>query len=295
MNYTEFTSKIENEVLNCIPDNEGLKATVNSITKNNGTNYDALTISRETKGINASPVIYLNGFYKDYLEGVSFNDILKEIASIYINNKDFSVSNLDFLENTENIIFNIINRKDNEELLKRTPYLEFLDDLAIIFRYVVDIEEDSIESSIIDNSLTDMDANKLYEYAIKNNKIKFTYSFRTMEDMLNEFIGIYDETEESNIGMYVVTNNIGVYGASIMAYYEDFKRFSDKLNVDKLYILPSSVHELIVVPIFEDDSLNIDELKDMVISVNGSVVDLEDILSDNIYLYNRQSNSISIC
>lgn len=292
MNYTEFTSKIENEVLNYIPNESGLKATINRITKNNGTIYDALTIVKPIEGISTAPAIYLNGFYQDYLKGTSFNDMLKEIASIYINNKDFSVSNLDFLESTENIIFNIINKKANEEILKTVPHLVFLD-LAIIFRYVVNINEDGIGSVVINNSLTNLDAKELLKYALINNKRKFTYTIRTMEEIMSEIMGISFEPEEvSSIGMYVISNNIGINGSAVMAYPDVFKKLSDKLNADKLYILPSSIHELIAVPVIGADDFNIKELKDMVMSVNGSEVSPDEILSDNVYLYDRQTNSI---
>lgn len=294
MNYTEFTSKIENEILDLIPQNEGLTATINSVTKNNGTSLDALTITRQTKGISASPAIYLNGFYQDYLKKVPFNDILEEIANIYINNKDFPVSNLNFLNDTENIIFNVINKKTNEELLKTVPHIEFLD-LAIIFRYVVDIKKDGISSVIINNSLTKIDAQELLRYALINNKRKFTYSIKSMEEIMSELMGIfYEPGGESSTGMYVISNNIGINGSSVLLYTEVFKKLSDKLNADKLYILPSSIHELIAVPVIGID-FNIKELKDMVISINGTEVSPEEILSDSVYQYDRQTNSITIC
>ena len=59
---------------------------INHVIKNNGCELDGLVIMEEGKHI--SPTIYLNGFYKQYQNGRTVEDIVREILHIYNENKD---------------------------------------------------------------------------------------------------------------------------------------------------------------------------------------------------------------
>ena len=91
--------------------------------------------------------------------------------------------------------------------------------------------------------------------------------------------------------MIIVTNTNHMYGANALFYEGVLEHLANRKASD-LFILPSSVHELILLK--DDGNLNASELQRMVIEVNKSIVDKEEILSDHVYKYSRESEKIII-
>lgn len=90
--------------------------------------------------------------------------------------------------------------------------------------------------------------------------------------------------------MYVLSNSIGLYGATTMIYIDVIKKFADTMGAD-LYILPSSLHEIILVLDYGCSYRGF-ELQRMVNDVNRTVLQNDDILSDSVYKYYRATNKI---
>ncbi len=89
--------------------------------------------------------------------------------------------------------------------------------------------------------------------------------------------------------LYVLNNNSGVYGASAILYKDVLKNFADSLKKD-LVIFPASIHEVLLVPY--EERMDTKSLKEMVSAINRQEVVESDVLSDNIYVYKRESNSV---
>ena len=90
-------------------------------------------------------------------------------------------------------------------------------------------------------------------------------------------------------GMYVLTNSTGSLGAAAL-FYPDVKEKAAELLGSDYYILPSSTHEVILVP--DTAGINPKELCEMVKQANRTVVDEKDILSDNVYHYSRDERRL---
>lgn len=95
----------------------------------------------------------------------------------------------------------------------------------------------------------------------------------------------------SEASMYVMTTKNGVNGACSILYEDELEKLSDKLNSD-LYIIPSSVHEIIAVSAEYYDEP--DELADMVRTVNSTEVAIKDRLSNQVYMYSHKDKCVSI-
>lgn len=91
--------------------------------------------------------------------------------------------------------------------------------------------------------------------------------------------------------LYVLTNSSRVNGAACILYDNLLKKFANDVHSD-LYILPSSVHEVIIVP--KKNAFDKSELADMVREVNEQGVSQDEILSDNVYEYNRKNGLITM-
>lgn len=105
-----------------------------------------------------------------------------------------------------------------------------------------------------------------------------------------------DELNElTNDFAYVIADTMPHFGASVILDTDFLKSLSDRLDESNLCILPSSVHEAIVVPVPENINYDIliKQCKEMVKSVNETL-DPMDILSEDVYIYNYYDNNISL-
>ncbi|MDF2540859.1 MAG: hypothetical protein K0S47_577, partial [Herbinix sp.] len=143
----------------------------------------------------------------------------------------------------------------------------------------------------------------MYEIALENTMKLFPASIRDMNEIILSMLntGMEDmedcqELKDLNIPtgeeprMYVLSNNTGIYGAATLLYPGVLKEFVEKTGYD-LFILPSSLHEIILVPVTSND-YRVEDLKSMVSEVNQNNVPREDILSNNVYRFSRKENRI---
>ena len=139
--------------------------------------------------------------------------------------------------------------------------------------------------------------------AAANTQRRFPTSVKTMAEVMREIVSesMGEEQGEDFLGelfsvpqtcpMYVMSNSVGIYGAAVVLYDGELRRLASALGRD-LIILPSSVHEVLVIPYNEE--LVMGDLREMVRHVNESEVPEEEVLSDNVYWYNRDTDTISI-
>ena len=272
------------------------KVDVLNVVKNNGLHLTGITIcNRES---NMAPTIYLDGYFADYKDGRTMENICKEIVQVYEKNKvqkDFSLEQVtDFKNVKDRICFKLINREKNAELLTDTPYVEY-QDLAVVFYILVSKDKSGITSITVRNSLMDMwgmDADILYYLAKKNTQRLFRGRVLSMMEVMAEIIGnSADAFEDSAFPMYVATNVFKMNGACILLYDGVLKKFAEKIGGD-FYILPSSVHEVIFVPANGD--MDARYLIQMVKEVNATEVAPDEVLSDNVYKYHADTDFVEM-
>ena len=94
---------------------------------------------------------------------------------------------------------------------------------------------------------------------------------------------------ESSISMYVLSNKSRVEGAACILYPELIKDFSNVIG-SSLYIIPSSIHEVLLLP--SDNLDECDAIKGMIKEINDSQVKIEEVLSYSLYFYDKQKRKI---
>ena len=277
------------------------------VIKNNGKNLLGLCI--RCVGSHVAPTIYLNDYYREYEEEEDFTGIVKDILQVYRNSDkglpmitdDFSWEGI-----RQNVILRLISYDRNEELLKGVPHKRIYNDLAITFHVLVGSDKEGVQTYRINNDIfhsLNIDIEMLYKSALTNYMTYFPASIRNLNEIItsmivpeemdhDEYAELFDTTvpEEGRGIMYVISNSIGVYGATAMIYTDIIKEFADTMGAD-LYILPSSLHEIILVLDYGCSYRGF-ELQRMVIDVNRTVLQNEDILSDSVYKYYRATNKI---
>ena len=94
------------------------------------------------------------------------------------------------------------------------------------------------------------------------------------------------------IDMYIASSNKRLNGAAAIMYKELFDEFCIQHSLNSVYIIPSSINELILLPI--DDNINPAAIQQMIREVNRENVSEEEFLSDNLYRYNKRTKKIEI-
>lgn len=300
MEYREFLENVRKEVESRYDSN--VSVTLNHVMKNNGTELDGITIMEKDKNI--APTIYINSFYDRYREGVSLKAVVSEIIRIYNQNKNSININADYFENYENvrktIVYKLVNYQKNKKLLEDVPYKRMLD-LAVVFYCLIEQRKGVSATALIHNEhlrIWNVTEDEIYNDALKNTPVLLAGSIVPMSKILSEIAGTAPVDNDEKVCeytgediLYVLTNSSRVNGAACILYDNLLKKFANDVHSD-LYILPSSVHEVIIVP--KKNAFDKSELADMVREVNEQGVSQDEILSDNVYEYNRKNGLITM-
>lgn len=279
---------------------EGTRVDIHETVKNNDVTYPSVTLMK--KGTHGAPSIRLDGFYHDYLEGRSIEEIAEAVLDMAepMPESGFDMEAfMDFDSAKENILFRVVGLAQNSRRLSEMPHVRFLD-LAITFYYMLEQKEgsDMAASIQIQNDhleLWQVDTGTLYDIAMKNTVEKMPVRLRAVFDVLTEALQIdKPEVESERKGsMYVLSNEKNFYGAAAIYYPGVLKEAARKFNAD-LYILPSSVHEVILLPIGEEDAADISYFNEMIKDINLAHVAAEEVLSDHLYYYDRERDELMI-
>ena len=300
MEYREFLENVRKEVESRYDSN--VSVPLNHVMKNNGTELDGITIMEKDKNI--APTIYINSFYDRYREGVSLKAVVSEIIRIYNQNKNSININADYFENYENvrktIVYKLVNYQKNKKLLEDVPYKRVLD-LAVVFYCLIEQRKGVSATALIHNEhlrIWNVTEDEIYNDALKNTPVLLAGSIVPMSKILSEIAGTAPVDNDEKVCeytgediLYVLTNSSRVNGAACILYDNLLKKFANDVHSD-LYILPSSVHEVIIVP--KKNAFDKSELADMVREVNEQGVSQDEILSDNVYEYNRKNGLITM-
>ena len=99
------------------------------------------------------------------------------------------------------------------------------------------------------------------------------------------------ELRQKTMPMYVVSNKKNLFGASAILYSDYLEEWAEELECD-LYVIPSSVHELLVMPAAH--AYSGEEITEMIREINRTQVAREEILSDHVYIYRRNEGRITM-
>jgi len=272
---------------------------VEKIVKNNDFSYDGVCIRSENGEI--FPVIPFARLEKRYKEGKSMEAIVESFREA-INSElkmDFYYV-MEFENVKESIMLKVVNFDMNSGFLETVPHRRYLD-LAVA--YTVEMPDKENENKAYSVMVSDklmkvwgVTEEELYRIAQKNYFEKMPTVIRDIRAVILELMGI--EVDEKDLpadgneeNMYMMSNRKNLNGAAAILDTEVINNFAKKVGRN-LYILPSSTHELIIVP--EYDNLNKKELLSLVKYNNKSVVCRMEWLSHNIYYYDMNSNNIEI-
>lgn len=309
MEYGTFVSTITNRVKDVM--GEGYHVQVYKVIKNNSLELDSLIVQKE--GRKFAPNIYLMPYYESFLEGTPLQEIVRRLCIIYrdavnpIQEKDFNFT----LDNMKQYItYRLVSYEKNEKQLNTIPHIKYLD-LAVTFHCLVRNDSQGVGTMRITEEYLkqwEISLDELLLYAVTNTRKLFPPCLHNMKEII-EGILLEEQTnnkfdagsyEKVNNGlsidslpeqkeMYLLTNDRGINGASCILYENLLSEIADKIHSD-FYILPSSIHETILVPV--DRSVTKEVLLQMVSDINRTHVARDEVLSDWVYYYSREKDAI---
>ena len=194
----------------------------------------------------------------------------------------------------EKLSVEVISAEVNEELLAKVPH-DRIEDLAVVYRFIMESNEDGRASILVNNDLIErmgVTHEQLRADALENSPEIRPAVIQGMNEVMKEMMGpeayemfgIPDDTEEM---MFIATVPDKNSGAGVLAYQDFMDQAAEKIGGD-FFILPSSIHEILLVP--DDGQKGADELKAMVMDVNATQVSPEERLSDNVYHYDSKEH-----
>lgn len=271
--------------------------TVKDVVKNNGVKLKGLIIQAPHQNI--CPTIYLEYFYQMYCENQTDDDSLKDIEMAiyksYLESNNKSKMDMswftDWSKIKHRICCKVINYDGNRELLMSIPHFHILD-LAVVFYYSYHDEIMGSGTIQIYNSHLEMwgvTKEELLEVAKENTQKLFPCVIDSMMQVVKEMMraeGLPYDAEDFSAAespMYIVSNKQKEYGAINLFNVELLSEFANLKNKCNFWIIPSSLHEVLLVP--DDGRVCAEELLNMVTEVNSTQVMPEEVLANSIYKF----------
>lgn len=291
MNFEEFKAWAK-ENITSKDWKETSQVEISVVKKNNGVSKAGLSIREDEHDV--SPLLYLDDYYIHYQNGELLENIIRNIRADYDKKVQMAAVKIPNLQEFENIrgrvIYRLVNYEKNKDILEDCPHIR-LYDLAVTFRWVAHIDDVGVSTSLITNKQVKewgVSVNDLVLAARQNTPRLFPAQIIDMEEMLAGMVSFI--LYPSAIPMYILTNKQELNGASALLYGDILKDFANKKGAD-MYILPSSIHEVIMVP--ADRINDPTKLLSIVHDANTTVVSIGDVLSDSVYYYDRKTDHIT--
>ncbi|MCH5343786.1 MAG: hypothetical protein J1E64_07080 [Acetatifactor sp.] len=284
---------------------ESYQVTLQEVCKNNCVMLQGLLILSQTK--NVSPTIYLKPFWEAYEKGMALETVVDKILQIYWEDTPNKKVNMNFFKHFEKvrdrICYRLIHAGKNAKLLEDIPHIGFLD-LAICFFYAYQgrmLGEGSILIHNVHMEMWETSTAELLRLAQENTPRIFPWECNSMEDVVQEILreqkgNLHLSREEqdtffSGVPMRILSNRKRVQGAACILYPDVLEQLSAQAG-GNLYILPSSIHEVILLA--DGGREEPELLKEMIFDVNRTQVEPEEILSDSLYYYDRTKKCVKI-
>ena len=292
MEYIEFKEALKNLVQE--KSDSDMKVEIVQIIKNNQTKSENLTYI--DPNYNLFPSIQLKELYQEYqVYGMGW--CVEEAVSVLKNVKRIHEDQLmgSWESAKERIVVELVKESWNRELLEKLPYRAFLD-LAVIYRLKMWECKSGDAVQTVTNKMMEhwkITEEELYEAALANlqkEEFEIIGGYQAVQDMIEELIDVKEESEFHE-WMYIFTNRSRIKGAAAMLRTDLLDRFA-KAQESDLIILPSSVHEVILLPTMDDEDAA--ELRRIVQDINEKEVQEEERLSDEVYYFRRSTGAVEL-
>lgn len=291
MDFNEFQNQILQEAKERM---WGVQVEIRPVEKLQGESYTGLSIQPNDSPVAAT--LNLDAVYNQMVDqGKTFQEVADDLIShavdVIVDMPKIDVNDLtnyDQMKNT--LVVQVIPTDRNADMLADIPHKN-IEDMSLVYRMQIDQNETSTSSVLITNAMLEnygVTLDQLHQDAMDAAVINNPATFRSMQEVLSDLMGMPADLMPpmDSPQMYVASVESSLNGAGVIAYPDFMNQVAEQVGGD-FFVLPSSVHEVLVIP--DDGSMNRHDLELMVREVNASEVLPKDQLSDNVYHYDSQN------
>lgn len=304
MTYEKFMKHVKEQILSFLPEEyANADVTIQEVTKNNDQKFYAMCIRRPEDRL--VPNIFMEDFYQMYQNEKQIEDILVEIAGTYqesiISGEQCLTFQADDYESVKDRLYiTVLNRNNNKNYLKNAVCRDIPDtDITAVVRVLCENRKEvGMASFLVQEGMLKVwgvTKEVLYEQALENTERLFTPEMINIKDIL---FGCEEDEEEKTKSrellpyeQYVLSNGARMNGATVMLY-PNFLQEIGEATKGKFFILPSSIHELILIK--DVGEMSAEEIQRMVMEVNRTQVDPQEVLSDEVYSYDYREEKLTM-
>lgn len=259
--------------------------------------YDAMSVRPEGGSIGVN--FRIENYFEAYADGIPYQDVVKkavlDIDEAVIDMPEFDLKLLgDYEKVKEKLSLEVVSAERNAEILKTVPH-KLIEDMAVVYKINLELGQKEGATALVNNFMLEMygvSADELHRDAERNAAIIKPVILRgigaMMKSMMSpeeaDFFDVQDRGDDEV--MYVATVPDKTKGAGVLAYDAFMDFAANRLGGD-FFVLPSSVHEILLVK--DDGSMSYRELKEMVVEINASEVSPEEQLTDSVYHYDSKN------
>ena len=280
------------------------------VLKANDVQFPALIVHDEKRQVGKT--VYLDELLKRFSQGVSMEEIANQIVSLCSRKEPLEdTDGSELIEHMKDwkylmdghINFKLINREKSQKYLEGKTYLPFLD-LAIVFCMTVSGIRNGIATVAIPAEVSKcwgIGLEDAFKQALEVVQKKFPLKRRTMKDMMFELVRKSQGPEAADeifrllrlmdTDIQVQTNAEMINGAVTMLYKDSLSQLCREMKTQSIFIILSSIHELLLL---NQSEISGWALRSMVQEINATQVADEEVLSNNIYVYNDETKEITV-
>lgn len=273
----------------------GYRLSVRQIQKNNGLILEGLSIQKEDAAV--APTIYLDPFYQLHLKGLSPEQAADRILQLYeASLPDPAIDPARLADPAfvlPRLALRLINAASNASLLPLLPYRPLLDLAAVCF-LLLSREPEGHTTLLVTRQhmeIWGLSQDELFSAALSNTPRLLPAWLCPVSQALGFRSGPGLPSPKAYSSLYVLSNTDGLNGAAALLYPGILRSFASQHKSD-LVILPSSIHEVLLLPRTEE--VDPAALGGLVTEINRTQVTPEDRLSNQVYLYSRAADQTTV-
>lgn len=297
MDYESFKEKFVEDVKDRLyKQGAEVDLSIHTVNKLNES-YEAITVTPD--GSNIGVNIGIDKFYGAVEDGRPYDEVVDKAVDV-INNginqrPDFDINSLsDYSQMKEKLAMEVVSAEANKEMLETVPH-QNMEDMAVVYRFVLSSDDDGRASILVTNQLLEnmgVTPEQLHADAMENAPQIKPVEIKGMSEVMAEMMGV-EQAEMMGLfpvapedeKIYVATVPDKVHGAGVLAYQNFMDQAAERAGGD-FFILPSSIHEVLIVP--DNGEMGLKDLEAMVKEVNATQVAPADKLTDSVYHYDSK-------
>ncbi len=296
MEFTEFKEKFVEDLKDRLnKQGTDVKISINTVNKLNES-YEAITVTPE--GSNMGMNIRIDKFYDAIENGRPYDEVVDKAVEIVnsgiTQRPNFDIASLsDYSQMKEKLAMEVVSAGANREMLETLPH-QIMEDMAVVYRFILSSDEEEHASVLVTYQMIEtmgVTPEQLHADAQENAPRIKPLVIKGMSEVIAEMMGV-EQAEMMGLvpmnpedeQMFVASVPDKVHGAGVLAY-PDFMDKAAEIAGGSFYILPSSIHEVLIVPDKGHDWI---DLSNMVKEVNATQVAPAEKLTDSVYHYDAR-------